>query len=117
MIDERMKLTEEEAAGAGINHMSDKERAAVEYVTQLAMHIRDGVSHPFRKQELLIDIAVELLKEKRKGNPSITEDVYQFCMTWIAGAITFNADERWKMKSIISFLAGAATVAAYWGMQ
>ena len=97
----------------GTDDFSEAEQEFAESVTLMAVSIRDMNKSGPATQDALVALTTAVL-DRRKSHPAIVTDrVYAFCMSWLAGAITFNRDGGWRLKSAVAFLVGAATVMAF----
>ena len=100
----------------GINNFPAKGQEFAKAITSVAVQVRDQRESTSATHAALM-VIVEAVLSKRKTDPETVDDqVFAFCMAWMAGAITFNTGQSWKTKALISFLAGAATVVAFRGL-
>ena len=101
----------------GTDDFTEPERKFAESVTLAAVDIRNTLKSMRDTQVMLLALTAEVIS-KRESNPEVVTDrVYAFCMSWLAGALTFNRDGAWQIKSIVSFLVGAATVVVFNGFM
>jgi hypothetical protein len=104
---------EEQELINGTDDFDTQEKQFCQAVTGMAVELRD-ISKSAKSTQVGLLTLTNAVLDKRKANPEVcTDRVYAFCMTWLAGAITFNRDVSWRLKSVVSFLAGAATVVVF----
>jgi hypothetical protein len=97
----------------GVQSFDPKGQEFIQAIVDAAMQIRNGGGSPLSKQNQLFAVTDTVLKFRKSDPEVVTDKVFDFCMTWIAGAVSFNATSGWRLKAFIAFLAGAVTVLVY----
>ena len=100
----------------GVNVMTEEEKGFTDAIVKLACEVRDA-GRGMTETRLALLTIVKAVMDRQKATPDVVTDrVYEFCMTWLAGAITFNTGNSWRARAAVAFFAGAATVVAFKGL-